>query len=231
MTDLSNTYSALNCQEHGAYKPYGVVAGRQCGTQCPSCEKQKAIAKMTDISGIPARYLKTTFDSYKATTEEQSASLDCCRRFADEVLAGRDGHLLLIGKPGTGKTHLGCAVAHASISEGKLAWYGTARELIRVIRSTWARGSERSEASVIDDYARVPLLVLDEVGAQLGTESEILSLFDVLDGRYAAQLPTLVISNFDMASLKQHLGDRLIDRLRHNGRVITMTGESFRKAA
>ena len=227
----SNQYPKRTCHIHGDYIPFGSVFGRSLGAECPACEREKVIKFMVDRSGLSKRYLSATFESYQATTNEQRIALAAARDFTAKVLDGDDGHLLMLGMPGTGKTHLGCAIALAAMNGGKRAWYATARDVIREIRSTWNRSSEKTEVQIVNGFAEVPLLVLDEIGGQVGSDAEIASLFDVLDGRYANQLPSVVISNLGMEDLKAHLGARLIDRLRHHGKVITMTGESHRKAA
>jgi len=51
----------------------------------------------------------------------------------------------------------------------------------------------------------------------------------VINGRYGAQRPTLVISNLDLAGLRENLGERVVDRLRENdGRALVFTGKSWR---
>jgi DNA replication protein DnaC len=54
-------------------------------------------------------------------------------------------------------------------------------------------------------------------------------LFDVINARYGAQRPTLVISNLDLAGLREDLGERVLDRLRENdGRMLVFKGKSWR---
>ena len=54
-------------------------------------------------------------------------------------------------------------------------------------------------------------------------------VFDVINGRYEEELPTVIISNLDVAGVKEIIGDRCIDRLRQDGgKVIAFDWESQR---
>lgn len=73
------------------------------------------------------------------------------------------------------------------------------------------------------------LLILDEVGVQHGSDTEKLILFEIINGRYEAARPTIVISNLDAAGLEQFLGERAFDRLREGGgRLVVFDWESHR---
>jgi DNA replication protein DnaC len=74
-------------------------------------------------------------------------------------------------------------------------------------------------------------LVIDEIGVQYGTEGEQTILFDVLDIRYRDQMPTILLTNQDMAGARQFLGDRTWDRIRETGRWVSFDWESFRPQA
>jgi DNA replication protein DnaC len=107
----------------------------------------------------------------------------------------------------------------------------TVREFIRAVRDTWRRTSERSESEVIDEFAGFDILVVDEIGVQVGTENEQNILFELLDTRYRAMRPTLLVSNENTEGLRAFLGERLIDRVREGGRIIPMSWPSWRGSA
>ena len=73
------------------------------------------------------------------------------------------------------------------------------------------------------------LLVIDEVGAQFGSDTEKLFIFDIIDGRYQDMKPTILISNLDIAGIKDVIGERCVDRLREGGgSMIAFNWESSR---
>lgn len=185
---------------------------------------------------IPERFIGKTFDSYNASTAAQRRVLELVKgyaaNFADHLAAGRC--LLLLGGVGTGKTMLGCGILQALLSyrfpvkEGyseHIGWkslYTTAAEIVRTIRATWHRKADQSEAQVLDKFARPHLLVIDEVGATMGSDSEQSQLGEVIDLRYSAQLPTVVISNLPQPGLIHFLGERAVDRLRDCGGLMAV---------
>ena len=77
---------------------------------------------------------------------------------------------------------------------------------------------------------KVDLLIIDEVGAQAGTDSERGHLLEVIDLRYQAELPTIVISNCGRDGLTHSLGERAVDRLRdHGGLLCVFDWPRYRK--
>lgn len=76
------------------------------------------------------------------------------------------------------------------------------------------------------------LLILDEIGAQLGTDWERLMLFKIINERYKQVLPTILISNLDRGQLSDYLGARIVDRMSEGGgTTLTLDWESYRSGA
>ncbi|MFO1380850.1 MAG: ATP-binding protein [Chitinivorax sp.] len=159
------------------------------------------------------------------TTEQEGL----CNGYLESVIYGNSGSLVLLGKPGTGKTHLACSIAVELMRRaGKQALYRTVRDLVREVRATWHREAAETEIDVIARLTQAPLLVLDEVGVQSGTDNELATMFDVIDGRYRQELPTIVISNLNRQGLQDAIGERMCDRLRDDGSVIVFDWSSHR---
>ncbi|MEL7451699.1 MAG: ATP-binding protein, partial [Pseudomonadota bacterium] len=176
-----------------------------------------------------------------ATTPEQKRVLKTCLAFAEkfEAVEREGASLVLCGSVGTGKTHLAAAIAkrvlidagpHAAPKD--VVQFVTTINAVRRIHDTFRRDSEVTESQAIASLVKPRLLILDEVGVQRGTENEKLLLFDILDGRYAAMKPTVIISNLEYSELVEYLGPRVLDRLEEgNGARLGFTWESYRQAA
>lgn len=229
------------CGRHGEFE--GFWAGDIARGPCPTCEaereqaqkreaEQAEISRFIDLmhrSQIPPLFQKATFDNYVTTTAEQSAALAACREYADGVELRQWGAPWLIGTVGTGKTHLACATAAAFMRKLKAsAIYATPRSITRALRSTWRRDSDVSEDQVLDLFSGAGLLILDEVGANVGSESETAQLSELVDLRYGHGLPVMVVSNLPAKELRGVLGERAYDRLRQGAKVITCTWPSYR---
>lgn len=242
-----------HCDEHGPFearvRTFFVDKERAIRSGCPKCseianakrearERQQADAERMFLTaglvrscGIPARFADRTLDSYVADSKGQRFALNVCRRFHEDFIEqekmGRS--LVMTGEPGTGKTHLACAVARAVIETyGVSAKFSTVSDLLRRIKETYRRDSEISERSVIDEFVRCGLLVVDELGVQIGSEHEKLLLFEVLNGRYQELRPTILISNLSADDLEEFLGHRVMDRYRECGVVLAFDWESYR---
>ncbi|MEX0297313.1 ATP-binding protein [Pseudomonas putida] len=186
-------------------------------------------------SDIPLRFRAATLDTYRTDTEGQAVALTECRDyvhgFERNWELGRS--MMLLGDVGTGKSHLGCAIAQQVIrSYGASARYTMAIEIIRDIKMTFDKKSEQTERDVYASLLAPDLLVIDEVGVQHGSDFERQVLFEVIDSRYRQLMPTIVISNLGLAGLRKCLGDRAVDRLTDaGGPAVLFTWSSARGEA
>ena len=243
------------CAKHGEFIATGVryMIGRidrKVWTTCPGCEEDKlagerqaaavAAAKaeqarleeMLAEAAIPPRFIGRSFENFRASTPQQQKAVSVMRSYAEQF----DSHLktgaslILLGAPGTGKSHLAAAVLQ-SIMPRHCGLYTTCMGIIRAVRNTWRKDAERSEAQVLAMLAEVPLLVIDEIGVQYGTDGEQTILFEVLDRRYRDMRPTILLANQSKEGLKQFLGDRTYDRLTETARIVLFDWESYRPQA
>ncbi|MNG90071.1 DNA replication protein DnaC [compost metagenome] len=233
-----------HCDKHGPYdQSVVVILDRELRGGCPECHRiandereerqkaQEALTKRMAISRklgdalIPKRFEKCTLANYSAENEGQRKALSFCRHYVkvfDEIVeSGRC--MVLIGKPGTGKTHLGVAIANELLHKtSRTAVYRTVGSILQVIRATYDRHSERSEADILSSLVTPDLLVLDEVGVskEQPSDFELTTLFAIINGRYEQMRPTVVISNLDAEQLPVAMGERCVDRLREGGMIV-----------
>lgn len=240
------------CEQHGLYLSAGVryFGKREVWTPCPPCEEARIAAErqaeaqaeaererqrlehLIGEAAIPARFIGRTLDNFQAVTEEQRAALAVVREFAAnfETHRRKGSTLILSGPPGTGKSHLATAVLQALMPQ-HCGLYTTCMNVIRAVRGTWRKDSERSETEVLHIYARVPLLVLDEIGVQYGTDGEQTILFDVLDRRYRDMQPSIFLTNQNKKGFAEFIGERTYDRLRETSTWVAFDWPSHRPQA
>ncbi|WP_258866072.1 ATP-binding protein [Alcaligenes faecalis] len=181
-------------------------------------------------AAIPPRFADRRLSNYQPTCPEAAKALQVAQQYADSfeqaMQAGRS--LIFIGNVGAGKTHLAVGIAHEVMEQGYSALFTSVMGAVRSIKETYGR-RELTESQAIARLVEPDLLILDEVGVQFSSDTERLYLFEILNGRYENMRPTIVISNLDMAGIKECLGQRVYDRLREgDGRAVSFVWESYR---
>jgi len=137
--------------------------------------------------------------------------------------------VILIGHPGTGKTHLATALGIAACGLGKKVRFHRVTELITQLME--AR-EERQLMRMKAQLAKLDLLILDELGyvpaSKLGSEL----LFDVISAAYE-RTSVIVTTNLPFEQWTEVLGSQrltgaVLDRLTHHCHILEATGESYR---
>jgi len=234
-----------DCQIHG---PFTTVRLR--GTDavtCPKCyedqmRKETAdaafktrVAHLQSIAHVPARYNTAGFGSFICTEPAQHEAVKTLgkvmRAVRDQRMNAAWGTLLLTGGPGTGKTHLACALANNLISRGVSVRYTTAQEMLSEIKRAYSTDG-MTEASQIDRFVNGSyLLIMDEADVMRGTDNDAGLIFAVVNGRYNAGKPMVVVSNQPVASMPVFLGDRVASRLMENAVQVACDWADYRRAA
>lgn len=187
-------------------------------------------AQMTK-SGVPARLIGATFANYSAPLKGQQNALESIEGYSRYFARGKmlpATCAILYGTPGTGKTHLACALLR-SLTGSFGFRYSTVSQLARRVRSTYHRNATEHESDILSEYVEKSMLVLDEIGAGTGTDHERAMLHDVIAGRYDARKPTMLITNLSLDDTKAALGDRIVDRFRDDhGLIVPFNWPSYR---
>jgi len=149
------------------------------------------------------------------------------------------GILILHGKRGTGKTQMAAEIARSKrfpfdAANGperkRSAHYQTAMRFFLTVRATFKKGSDKTELEIIDRMTEPGLLVIDELQERGETAFEDRLLTHLIDARYGARRPTILIANLSKDELGKSLGPSIVDRASENGRRIDFTWNSYRRA-
>ena len=180
-------------------------------------------ARRTKEAGFPRVKTFEGFD-FRRNPSLPEARL---RKLSEGAYIDRAECVLLVGEPGTGKTHLATALGVAAAEQGRRVRFVTAARLVNEL----LEARDAAELSrVVDRYARVDLLILDELGyLPLGkVEAEL--LLQVLSER--AECRALVLTtNLPFREWTSIFPDprlcrAVIDRLTHRSHIFG-TGQTF----
>jgi DNA replication protein DnaC len=194
--------------------------------------RQKRANDLMSRSVIPTRYRDADLTP-KCTDQGQAfiAGKAFVDDFSNRLQTGAG--MVLWGDIGTGKTHLACAIANALITQLRSVLYCTALEAVMLVKSSWKRGNEgMTEYDIYERFGDPELLIIDEIGVQIGSDFERMVLTSIADIRSRNCRPTIIISNHSPEEIYGLLGERMFDRLVGFGaNVIHMQGRSMRLRA
>jgi DNA replication protein DnaC len=103
-----------------------------------------------------------------------------------------EGWLVLAGETGCGKTHLAAAVAHQQRAAGRPYLFLTVPDLLDRLRGEISAERSGDGADYIERVQTCPFLVLDDLGVHNDTAWAQEKLFQILNHRYNAKLPTVI---------------------------------------
>lgn len=182
--------------------------------------KQAAIESRFKRAGIPQRFKNHSLDTFIPATEEAQKVLKVCKDYASNFQQMKElGRCMIFsGTTGTGKTHLSCGIANHIIPKHMAApLFISAFDMVRKVKQTYSRNSETTEEQAIRSFLHPDLLIIDEIGAQFGTDTEKMIIFEVINKRYEEVLPTILLSNLALTELANFVGERIVDRMKENG--------------
>lgn len=188
------------------------------------------------MTRVCKRFQNVSLDNYRTETEEQRRLVATLK---DGVKNGWSKNIVIVGGVGTGKTHLAYSILNAqaeifsSSSDPSICWYSEKKiayrmmkSIIDEIKSSW---NDKDISNPIYELSAKPLLIIDEIGVQYGTDSERTELYTLFNSRYEEELPIIAISNNDLPALQKILGQRIYDRLTGGAAIFELTGKSQRQ--
>jgi DNA replication protein DnaC len=221
-------------------------------TRC-DCRLKARSDSLLVAARIPKRYEHCELSSYTTDFPGAHPTLAMAHlatsKFAEDF-DPRDGTgLLLIGKIGTGKTHLAVGIIKELIlNKGIPCLFYDYRDLLKQIQNSYNDSVRATELDVLRPVFDAEVLALDELGAVKPTEWAWDTVSLILNTRYNNNRTTIITTNFEdqaaagvsqtlsavrAAAREETLGDRIGERMRSRlhemCRIIRLDGLDFRQ--
>ena len=136
---------------------------------------------------------------------------------------------LLLGAPGTGKSHIAQAIGRAAIQQGYRVIYREAHTFLEELAEATLADTRKA---LLDELTRVPLLIIDDLGMRKLPHTAAEDLLELIMRRYE-RASTILTSNRPVEDWGKLLGDTaavtaLLDRLLHHAHVLKCGPRSWR---
>jgi len=242
---LGQTARARRCQCQAACPRCGesgyVLVPGAGGAKAQACacrHLDQRIATFNKV-GIPAAVALCDFEGFKIWSPDHSTARETARDFASKFKPDEPSKgFLFYGRPGGGKTHLLAATLRwLALEKGVQCRYIEFMLLLSDIKAGFDSG--RNQMEILKPLISVPVLAIDELGKERGTEWERSMLDELISRRYNGGLATLFATNYfldprapaeepgrvvqtrskefqrdaESMSLSQRVGDRVYSRL------------------
>ena len=162
-----------------------------------------------------------TFDVQTGLTPEERTNLEKAASVAWEFAQSPQDWLLIMGGYGCGKTHLAASIANLVQERGEPVIFVTVADLLDSLRQTYSAGATISYDRRFQSIRTAPLLILDDLGSEGGSSWAREKLFQIINYRYLARLPTVFTTSRPAEDLDPRVRTRLLDRRRCRAYAVT----------
>jgi DNA replication protein DnaC len=158
------------------------------------CAATERASRLFDDAGIPVLYEHASFDSFSPRKELMNV-FTMVRGFVREFPNSSRPGLLLMGDPGTGKTHLAVAALRAILAKGFEGMFVDYQNLLDRIRSGFDPGSQTTDKEAYRVAMEKEVLLLDDLGAHRVTDWVEDTVTSIITARCNNRKPLIATTN------------------------------------
>jgi DNA replication protein DnaC len=171
-----------------------------------------------------------TFASFETArwqggSEGDTENLNVAFQAAREYAGKPEGWLVLTGGYGSGKTHLAAAIGNQLAEQGRFPVMVVTADLLDHLRAAFNPSSTASLDQRFDEVRNAPILILDDLSTQSATPWAREKLFQLINHRYEARLPTIITTALRLDDIEERIRIRLLDR--RTVRLVAITAPAY----
>jgi len=207
---------------------FGKLVPCSCRMTKLAAQRVAALRSESDLGLLSRMTFETFVTDGLSLPADKQANLRWVYEEAHTFAQNPEGWLILKGGFGCGKTHLAAAIANLCIGRGIEVLFTTVPDLLDHLRATFSPTSPILYDTRFEQVRTAPVLVLDDLGTESSTPWAQEKLFQIVNYRYNAQLPTVITTNYELEEIPLRLRSRLVDF--GLARVVSMTAPDYRRA-
>jgi len=191
------------------------------------CEirRQNRIARNLRVSKLPPSKTFDNFDKKRLPTKVATH----LNVLANGSFLNRAENILAFGNPGSGKTHLLCAIGHALIDHGKRILFTSCSQLVQDLLIA---KKELELSKKLRKLSNFDAVIIDDLGYVQQSREEMEVLFTFMADRYE-QGSLMITSNLPFSKWEHIFKDPMttaaaIDRLVHHSVILELNVNSYR---
>ena len=228
---LDSIYTCPVCRDTG------YISGHKC-----DCFNKKAIDLVYHDSNLKNIIANENFDTfsyewYDKTVPNPANGLtpyhnmqqivSICHSFIDNF-DSEFSNLLLFGETGVGKTFLTNCIAKELLDTSHSVIYLTAIELFQKFEQYDFNKGSSDEAFNRDYILDCDLLIIDDLGTEVGNSYTNSKLFYCINERILRQKSVVISTNLSLADLRDTYSERIFSRLASSYKILKLFGQDIR---
>ncbi len=219
MTEAPSESSCPVCHGSGYVHPllptgkpdFSRIVVCRCTKTKLSQERQERLQRYSNLGSLTNLTFDNLLPEGRSGNPENQQRCREAYQAARQFAADPKGWLILVGPPGSGKTHLAAAIVNERISRGLPAFFVTTPDLLDHLRSAFNPNSEMPYDELFERVKNSPLLILDDFGAQASTPWAKEKLDQLLNHRFNNELPTVITTAIPVDELDENIRARFTD--------------------
>lgn len=160
--------------------------------------------------------------------ENMEDNLFQCQDYANHF-SKDSANLLFYGSTGLGKTFLSTCIAEAVSARGFSVAYDTAINIVAAYETIkFGNGDGEAAAERVARYERADLLIIDDMGTEMGTAFTVSALYNLINNRLMAKRPMIINTNLMPDMLSEKYSPAVASRLRGEFKQLRFFGDDIR---
>lgn len=207
---------------------FGRAKACSCRAEDQAQKRLDNMLRMSQIGSLTDLTFETFIPDGHGLTPARQRNLRMAYERSVEFAERREGWLIIKGGYGCGKTHLAAAIANRQIAEERPVLFVNTPDLLDHLRATFSPDSTVSYDERFEQVRNTPLLVLDDLGSQSNSEWAQEKLYQIINFRYNAKLPTVITTNLELEDIEARIQSRMADF--SLSQIIHISAPDFRRA-